>query len=331
MFDNVPVSAAEDGEMTQTRVRMVAQPASIPAVRRFVDDALTSWGRADLVDDVALSVTELATNATLHSRSTFFDVELVGGPDTVRVAVVDAGGMPARSIAARGRTQIAPTDETTDLDDLDLGSMTGRGLFIVSALASSWGIDDLPGGTRVWADFGSDQDQTVAGSPVLDGAATEPAPVSGDAVTVIRLLGCPPDLLLAHDDNLADIARELSLFGASHADPEAVRSAEQIVEVVRLSALSWGAARLAARQALHKHRRDVDVAIAVTEPLDLPRKVAVLRRAVAAAEAMSARGLLITMTASAPLQRWRDWVEAEMTEQATTGRAPQPFQDVAAG
>ena len=152
----------------------------------------------------------------------------------------------------------------------------------------------------MWADFGGDQDETIARPPVLDGAATEPAPVPGGAATVIRLLGCPPDLLLAHDDNLADIARELSLFGASHADPEAVRSAEQIVEVVRLSALSWGAARLAARQALDEHRRHVDVAIAVTEPLDLPRKVAVLRRAVAAAEAMSARGLLITMTVSAP-------------------------------
>ncbi len=326
------MSARGGGETTQTCVRMVAQPASIPAVRRFVDDALTSWGRADLVDDVALSVTELATNATLHSRSTFFDVELVGSPGTVRVAVVDAGGMPARSIAARGRARIAGLDGldgSGGLDGLDLGSMTGRGLFIVAALASSWGIDDLPGGTRVWADFGGDQDETVARPPVLDGAVTEPAPVSGGTATVIRLLGCPPDLLLAHDENLADIARELSLFGASHADPGAVRSAEQIVEVVRLSALSWDAARLVARQALHEHRRDVDVAIAVTEPLDLPRKVAVLRRAVAAAEAMAARGLLITMTASAPLHRWRDWVAVEMTEQATTGRPPRPFQDVA--
>ena len=59
---------------------MVAQPESVPAVRRFVDDALTTWGRADLIDDVSLSVTELATNATLHSRSNFFDVELPLGP-----------------------------------------------------------------------------------------------------------------------------------------------------------------------------------------------------------------------------------------------------------
>ena len=100
---------------------MVAQPASVPAVRRFVDDALTTWGRAELIDDIALSATELATNATLHSQGTFFDVELRASSDAVRVTVVDTGAMPAQSIALRADLD-APTD-----DDLDLAleSMTG--------------------------------------------------------------------------------------------------------------------------------------------------------------------------------------------------------------
>ena len=90
----------------------------------------------------------------------------------------------------------------------------------------------------------------------------EPAP---EAVTVIRLLDCPPGLLLAHDDNLADVARELNLFGASHADPDAVEASRQIGEVVRISAMSWGAARLVATQALQEGRDHVDIAIAVAD------------------------------------------------------------------
>lgn len=52
-----------------------------------------------------------------------------------------------------------------------------------------------------------------------------------------------------------------------------------------------------------------------------------LRRAMDAAEAMSARGLPITMPAPGPVQVWRDWVETEMVLQATSARAPVPFGD----
>jgi anti-sigma regulatory factor (Ser/Thr protein kinase) len=305
-----------------TRVRMVAQPASVPAARRFVDDALTTWGRADLVDDVGLSVTELATNATLHSRSAYFDIELRAAPDAVRVSVFDGGTASGHSIASRidrahsGRIERDP----------DAESMTGRGLFIVSALASSWGIDDLPDGTRIWADFtGGDDEASGPCEPVLGvNVEAEPAP---EAVTVIRLLDCPPGLLLAHDDNLADVARELSLFGASHADQEAVDASRRVGEVVRLSAMSWGAARLVATQALQEGRDRVDIAIAVADPDELPVRVQVLRSAVGAAEAMADQGLLITMPAPADVQQWRDWVEGELIEQALTGRAPISFED----
>jgi len=309
------------GHVAETRVRMVAQPASIPAVRRFVDDALTTWGCPELIDDVQLSATELATNATLHGQGTFFDVELRASSDAVRVAVVDTGTMPAESIALRADL----ADPHTDDLDLDFETMTGRGLFIVSSLASRWGIDDLPGGTRIWADFATDGVHSGR-QPVLTPTTTRPARIDAAATQVIHLLDCPPAILLAHDDNLADIARELSLYAASHSDLEAGRIAEQIVEVVRASALSWDAARLVAKQAVHDGKLVVDIAIA-TDPTLLPPRVAALRQAVLAAEAMADQGLLMTMPAPAPVQAWRDWVEAEMVEQATTGREARPFSD----
>lgn len=300
---------------------MVARPASVPAVRRFVDDVLVGWGRVDLLDDVMLSATELATNATLHSGSTFFEVELSADDVAVRVAVVDRGATSARAIANRG-------EGTTSVEALEDESMTGRGLFLVSALASAWGVDDLPGGTRVWAEFVTGTADYTPRAPRVSGAVT---PLDETDVRVIELRGCPPDLLLAHDANLADIARELRLFGASHRDEKMVEAAEQIVEVVRLSAVAWDAARLVARQGMLDGRTEVDVAIASADPADLPRKVQVLRRAVGAAEAMMARGLLMTLPAPAPVQEWRDWVEGEMVEQATTDREPVPFVDWLAG
>ena len=284
-------------------------------MRRFVDDALVGWGRGEMVDDVALSATELATNATLHSGSSYFEVELSADDASVRVAVMDRGATAAHAIANRG-------EGATSVDALDSESMTGRGLFLVSALASTWGVEDLPGGTRVWAEFATGTADYTPRAPQISGAAT---PLDGPDVRIIELRGCPPDLLLAHDANLADIARELRLFGATHRDQGMVEAAEQIVQVVRLSAVAWDAARLVARQGVLDGRAEVDVAIASADVADLPRKVQVLRRAVSAAEAIMARGLLMTMPAPAPVQGWRDWVEAEMVGQATLDREPMRF------
>jgi len=299
------------------RVRMAARLSSVPAVRRFVDDALVGWGRADLLDDVTLSATELATNATLHSGSTYFEVELSAEKEAVRIAVLDRGATPAQAIANRG--------EATSVESVDAESMTGRGLFIVAALARDWGVEDLPGaGTRVWAEFAAGTADYTPRAPHVGGVVTPPEVAD---IRVIELLGCPPDLLLAHDTNLADIARELRLYGASHDHEATADAAERIVEIVRGSAVAWDAARLVAKHGVHDGRTEVDVAIASADPADLPRKIQVLRRAVGAAEAMMAEGLLMTQPAPAPLQVWRDWVEEEMVGQATQDRTPVRFAD----
>lgn len=239
---NASVSSRGARQAVSTRVRMVAEPESVPAVRRFVDDVLTEWGRRDLVEDVGLSVTELATNATLHSRAAHFDVELHGDPDAVRLAVVDTGATRARAIASR--TSLPSFAD----EDLAWESMTGRGLFIVSALATRWGIEDLPGGTRIWADFSTRGSDYQPQDPVVDSRCEEAAAAPARPTTVIRLLGCPSALLLT-----------------------AVAAAEEIVEVVR--------------------------------------------------------SLLITMAAPAPVQEWRDCVEAKMLQQTASARTPVPFGD----
>ncbi|SCK42467.1 ATP-binding protein [Streptomyces sp. WMMB 322] len=109
---------------------------------------LDAWGvpyGSEPSDDIASVVGELAANAVLHGRVPGRDFALVlrFGGDHVRVEVTDArtGGRPT----APGQL-VAPADE----------SESGRGLLLVSALASRWGITDnapAPGKT-VWAEIG---------------------------------------------------------------------------------------------------------------------------------------------------------------------------------
>lgn len=301
------------------RVRMASQPSSVPTCRRFVEEALASWDRPELVDDLVLCVSELSTNATLHSGSGYFDVELASLGDAVRLVVVDGGATSARTIAARADTYL---DDVVLGDELRVSEgMTGRGLFIVSALAEAWGIEDTDGGTMVWADF------RVVGAPAKPStprvsAARPDNELPPAGLMVVRLDRCPPGVLLAHDENLADIVRELQLMGEA-AGPAGLRVLEDISGVVRQSAVSWDAARLQARGAVHAGEPYVDVAVLASP--QLPELVRRLREAVDVAERLAAQGVLMTMPAPEPVQRVRSWMEDQMVTQTTQGADPVPY------
>lgn len=105
-------------------------PAAVTVARRFVVSALHGWGLP--VGDVALLVSELATNAVLHARSEFcVTVRADGG--CVRVEVSD-GNSRVPVLAS------VPTD-----------AYSGRGLMLLQSLASSWGVDrGSRDGKTVW-------------------------------------------------------------------------------------------------------------------------------------------------------------------------------------
>jgi len=90
-----------------------------------------------MADDVLLCVSELATNAVLHSHSrlgggTFTVRSTVSPGDCAWIAVEDRGGL--WSPAARDPER-------------------GHGLDLVQALADDWGIDGGQDGRTVWARF----------------------------------------------------------------------------------------------------------------------------------------------------------------------------------
>jgi anti-sigma regulatory factor (Ser/Thr protein kinase) len=109
-------------------------PTAPRAVRDLVSRALVDWRLSQQVPDVCLVVSELVSNAMIHA-GTDIDVALAEHRRSVRVAVRDHS--PALPVELPGRS-----DEH------------GRGLGIVSELASAWGV--LPhsdGGKVVWAVF----------------------------------------------------------------------------------------------------------------------------------------------------------------------------------
>jgi hypothetical protein len=130
-------AAAPAGAPFRARVRTFDPVGSAPAdARRFVTATLAGWSRIDRLDDAAVIVTELATNAVMHA-GTEFTVTVSDRPDgTVRIGVSDRGGAPPRPRRA------APLE----------GS--GRGLSLIAALAAAWGTERLPGGKVVWAELG---------------------------------------------------------------------------------------------------------------------------------------------------------------------------------
>ena len=103
--------------------------------RHFVIDTLATWGCWALLDDAALVVTELATNAVLHARTEFTVVVSRRPEGTIRIAVRDASLLRPRPRRA------------------NLLEGSGRGLRLVEALATRWGTDFLPDGKVLWADL----------------------------------------------------------------------------------------------------------------------------------------------------------------------------------
>lgn len=99
--------------------------------RRFVSDTLRGWRCDELVDSVCLLVSELVTNSVIHAHSEV-EVVLHLHTEVMRVEVIDAADEGVHRRAASSEDQ------------------SGRGMALIEAVASSWGIKSLAAGKSVW-------------------------------------------------------------------------------------------------------------------------------------------------------------------------------------
>ncbi|CAM5572651.1 ATP-binding protein [Streptomyces pilosus] len=132
---------APSGAAAERRFRfeLAAHPGSPAQARRLTRARLTGWSVCeDTCDTAELVVSELVTNAIVHTASSHIVCELHDGGDLVRIAVRDEGCAPDRP---RANTRQRPEDEH------------GRGLLLVDALCHSWGAHEQGPGLLVWADL----------------------------------------------------------------------------------------------------------------------------------------------------------------------------------
>ncbi|MER7537924.1 ATP-binding protein [Streptomyces sp. NPDC097704] len=121
----------------EASVTLPSDPASVPTARRFVVEVLDGWGldgADDLADAIRLMVSELATNAVLHTfgQSPTFTVDVrLEREEHLHIGVTDShprwprrlpaavqqdngrGMVIIRSLAAEagGRLSVTPTEE----------------------------------------------------------------------------------------------------------------------------------------------------------------------------------------------------------------------------
>lgn len=144
--------ACTEAEVTENGAREIeivlpAVPLSVSVARHAVGDLLHDADAvpALVVEDVLLLVSELVTNAVLHA-----------GTDTTVSASVRAG-----------RVVVAVSDYDPHHAPFlaERGSMAsnGRGVLLVDALASDWGIELMDESKVVWFEASYDVDEATQG------------------------------------------------------------------------------------------------------------------------------------------------------------------------
>ncbi|WP_055491726.1 ATP-binding protein [Streptomyces sp. TP-A0356] len=131
------------------RFELAAHPSSVARARRLTRARLSGWAVGeDTCDTAALVVSELVTNAIVHTAGEHVVCELHDQGDLVRIAVRDEGCAPGEPHPApRG-----PEEEH------------GRGLLLVAALCRGWGALEAGPGLLVWAELARETDQPASGA-----------------------------------------------------------------------------------------------------------------------------------------------------------------------
>jgi DNA-binding NarL/FixJ family response regulator len=120
-----------DDALLERGVHLPADLVSPAAARRFVEETLAQWDCSEALETVKLLVSEVVANAVVHASSEV-RVEIRLLPEAIRVVIGD-------------------TDPTTPTRrDPSLLDESGRGLALVEAMSTAWGVDSTGRGKDVW-------------------------------------------------------------------------------------------------------------------------------------------------------------------------------------
>ncbi|MEV7346346.1 SpoIIE family protein phosphatase [Streptomyces sp. NPDC093544] len=110
-------------------------PEAVRHARRFTRRTLRGWGMRGDADAALLVVSELVTNALVHTDGQIrLDLTLIN--NRFRIAVADNSP----------RTPIKPTN-------IGWEATGGRGILLVEAMSATWGTVPVSGGKQVWSEI----------------------------------------------------------------------------------------------------------------------------------------------------------------------------------
>lgn len=103
--------------------------------RRLVTELLRQWGLPQLSEAARLIVSELVSNALRHAPGpTSYPLRVQRRGPSVRLYVADS--------SAAAPTILAPDERAAH----------GRGMQMIAAVASAWGVEQQAAGKQVWVD-----------------------------------------------------------------------------------------------------------------------------------------------------------------------------------
>ncbi|MEU6745014.1 ATP-binding protein [Spirillospora sp. NPDC046719] len=263
-----------------------ALPESAAHAREFVRDRLAASVALDIVCTAELLVSELVTNAVLHTR-TEVGVSARSVDGTVHARVVD--GDPRRGLVPRRRHPY------TD---------TGRGLYLVERLASRYGAETGEKSKAVWFELGP---------PAASGGWGPPLSFPGDRRGV-TLADLPWALCMAEQQHRHALLRELVLASAA-GDPLGIRpddleAAHDVSNVISACVAAAG----------EDHPPDADVrTLALSVPSHATPALLALRRVLDRAEEAARLEHLLTRPALPQLSALRRWMLDEIIGQLGGG------------
>jgi sigma-B regulation protein RsbU (phosphoserine phosphatase) len=173
------------------RLRLPPEVTSPGIARAAIVSVVAEAGLRGLSDTVQLLTSELVTNAVMHA-GTELELEILVDGDGITVVVTDfasvkpsvtlSEGPPGGGVGRGGRAY-AQLDEAQPAEG-------GRGLLLVSLLATRWGTSHQPGGHQVWFQLdrtglgGSPEERTPMAAPPRRAPAAERIleTLAGDAV-----------------------------------------------------------------------------------------------------------------------------------------------------
>lgn len=322
-----PAADAPGRAAASVTLELAPDPSAAGTAREWVAAALDGWPTPS-VETARLLVSELVTNAVLHART---EIALRRRLEGAR----------ARFEVSDGRRE-GPVPKRYSPD-----SATGRGLRLVDALATEWGVTRAGRGKTVWfvvtpdagggsaqagrqgdADVQAQAEPPTPAEAASPPNATSPAATAPCEVATVQVLAIPLDVYLEAEQHDDAVMRELTLLLQSSSARGDLEVPARLLEIAADVRAAFGpvitSVRVQVERALRRRRATVDLTLrAPVEGWEALRRLASQFDEV---DRFCEAGNLLTLGSSRRLRHFRKWFAQQVADQLR-GMSPTPWSE----